>query len=494
MNVPETSANSDETLWINDPDREVERTGTLEAHALERHVSWKSAAVISMGGSILVAVSLGAMAADLGAASIFVWTFTGILGVLQCLLIAEMAGMFPHKSGGTAVYTHEAFKHKSTIPGAISNWGYWLGWIPVIPVNLVLIAGYLKSTIMPGANTLTVAVVLAIVLYSVNYFGLKPGVWSSVVMAVCAMGPLAVIALSPIFRQSLFHAAYVFPMQPLNGSWSSGASWMLIFKWMFIAVWSSYAFESASSVMAELKNPTKDGPKAMIAACAVGMFAYGVVPFMLLAMVGVEVLSKDPSVAFLPAATAIFGPTGASLVVIMLVAALLLGSQTAIIGSSRTVYEMSRDGLTLKQFGHLNKFGVPDKGMIWDCAITLLMLFVFKENVINMVGASTIGYLMVWMLLPLTFLMLRKNQPDTPRPFKLPKIFMGIAVFSLVYNWILFFVGGFQWGGFDFKQPFMMGFIIMATFIPFYLFRKKVQDKEPSRVTSAMPEGAAEAA
>jgi len=493
MKPSESSANEQE-LWINDPDREVERTGTVEGHALERHVRWKSAAVISMGGSILVAVSLGAMAADLGAASIFVWTFTGILGVLQCLLIAEMAGMFPHKSGGTATYTHEAFKHKSPIPGAISNWGYWLGWIPVIPVNLVLIAGYLKGTIMPGANTLVVAVVLAIVLYSINYFGLKPGLWSSILMAVCAMGPLAVIALSPIFRHSLFHAAYVFPLEPLHGSWSSGTSWLLIFKWMFIAVWSSYAFESASSVMAELKDPTKEGPKAMIAASAVGMFAYGVVPFALLAMVGVEVLSKDPSVAFLPAATAIFGPTGASIVVVMLIAALLLGSQTAIIGSSRTVYEMSRDGLTLKQFGHLNKFGVPDKGMIWDCSITLLMLFVFKDNVINMVGASTIGYLMVWMLLPLSFMLLRKNQPDTPRPFKLPGIFMGVAMFSLIYNWILFFVGGFQWGGFHWKEPFMMGFIIMATFIPFYLYRKKVQDKASARVTSPLPDGAAEAA
>jgi len=58
MNPSESSANEQE-LWVNDPDREVERTGTVEGHALERHVSWKSAAVISMGGSILVAVSCG---------------------------------------------------------------------------------------------------------------------------------------------------------------------------------------------------------------------------------------------------------------------------------------------------------------------------------------------------------------------------------------------------------------------------------------------------
>ena len=443
-----------------------------DAHQLERRISWTSAAVISMGGSILIAVSLGAMAADLGAASIFVWILTALIGVANCLMICEMAGMFPHKSGGGAVYAFEAFKKKSPLPGAVAAWGYWLGWIPVIPVNLVLIAGYLQSTIMPGTNVLAVAIVLALALYGANYFGLKTGVWMSAAMAVFAMGPLLVIALSPIYRAHLFHAANILPFVPLKGSWTSGASWMLMIKWAFIAAWSSYAFESASTVVAELKDPHRDAPKAMIAASIVGMFAYGVVPLVMLGIVGVETLSKDPSVAFLPAATAIFGKTGGTIVVVMLVAALLLGAQTAIIGSSRTVYEMSKDGTMIKQFGHLNPFGVPDRGMVWDCLITLLLLGVFKENVINMVGASTVGYMMVWILLPLAYIMLRRDPSHAARPFKLPAFFIPLAAAFSVFNAILLFVGGFQWGGFELTGPFVMGFLIMFTFVPFYLIRR----------------------
>ena len=124
-------------------------TTTLSASAtasptLQRTVTWKSSFIVSLGGSLLVATSLGAIAGDLGPASVFVWTLTVCVGILQCLMIAEMASMFPDKSGGTSVYTHEAFKKWPAI-GAISNWGYWCGWVPVIPVNLIIAAGYLKS-------------------------------------------------------------------------------------------------------------------------------------------------------------------------------------------------------------------------------------------------------------------------------------------------------------------------------------------------------------
>ena len=153
---------------------------------------------------------------------------------------------------------------------------------------------------------------MAVILYITNWIGLKPGVWSSAVMAFCAIGPMAVIILSPAIHQGLFHAANVSPFVPLNGSWHSGATWTRIFKWMFVAMWSSYAMETASTTIAELRDPHKDGPKAITAASIGGFFAYCVLPFVMLGIVGVSVLSQDASVAFLPAAQAIFGHVGGS--------------------------------------------------------------------------------------------------------------------------------------------------------------------------------------
>ena len=118
----------------------------------------------------------------------------------------------------------------------------------------------------------------------------------------------------------------------------------------------------------------------MTAASIGGFIAYAVLPFVMLGIVGVSVLTKDASVAFLPAAQAIFGHVGGVVVSIMLITALLLGVQTTIIGSSRSMYQMTHDGQMIKQFGIINKFGVPVGSMFVDMVVTLVMLFIFQET------------------------------------------------------------------------------------------------------------------
>ena len=460
---------------------------------LARTVTWKSAFVVSLGGCLLVATSLGAIAGDLGPASVFVWTLIISIGILQCLMIAEMASMFPNKSGGTAVYTHEAFK-KYPIIGATANWGYWCGWVPVIPVNLLVAAGYLKSFAphLTDNAVLTIAIIMAGVLYALNWFGLKPGVWSSAVMAICAIAPMAVIILSPTLHPSLFHASNLFPFTPLHGSWHSHASWMLMFKWMFVALWSAYGIETASTTIAELKDPHKDAPKAITAASIGGFIAYAVLPFVMLGIVGVSVLSQDASVAFLPAAQAIFGPIGGIVVSVMLICALLLGAQSSIIGSSRSMYQMTHDGQMIKQFGAINKFGVPVGSIFVDATMTVAMLLIFRGNVISLIAASNVGYLLLWLLLLPAYVILRRTQPNAVRTFKLPAIFVPIAIVLTLFNAFIFVVGGPQWG----TQVMVTGSVVMLLFVPFYLYRRLVQDKRPTLVYAGgghlaeMPEGA----
>jgi amino acid transporter len=444
---------------------------------LRRTITWKSSLIISLGGSLLVATSLGPMAAEIGPASVFVWTLVAFVGVIQCLMLAELAAAFPHKSGGTAVYAHEAFRSVSPWIGVASNWGYWLGWIPVIPVNMILVAGYLKATLMPNVNTVELAIGLTVLLYAVNYFGLRPGVWSSMAMAVFSITPLAVIAFAPFVHPSLFHSEYVFPLTPLHGSWGSGASWALMIKWMFVAAWSAYAFEAATTVVAELKDPAHDAPKAVKIASAVGMFAFGLVPFMLLGIIGTDAISADPIVAFLPAAQAIFGHTGGTIVAVMLICALLLGVQTTIIGSTRCVYEMSRDGLILRQFGAVNRFNVPVGSMFLDCGVTIALLVIFKDNIVNLIAASNIGYITVFILLSPTYIALRRRQPNLPRPYKLPGVFVPIAVACCVFNVVVTLIGAPQLGA----SVVWTGVIIMFAVVPFYLYRSLVQDRRSNQ-------------
>ena len=50
--------------------------------------------------------------------------------------------MFPNKSGGVALYAHEAWRKYTTLIGPLATFGYWIGWSVVLAVN-GLVAGTL---------------------------------------------------------------------------------------------------------------------------------------------------------------------------------------------------------------------------------------------------------------------------------------------------------------------------------------------------------------
>ena len=50
--------------------------------------------------------------------------------------------MFPNKSGGIALYAHEAWRKYLTLIGPLATFGYWIGWSVVLSIN-GLVAGSL---------------------------------------------------------------------------------------------------------------------------------------------------------------------------------------------------------------------------------------------------------------------------------------------------------------------------------------------------------------
>ncbi|CAF0744477.1 unnamed protein product [Didymodactylos carnosus] len=71
---------------------------------LKRSITWLNAFWISSGVPALVLFSIGAVAGTVGNPSWFVWTLSIIIGFLQSFVYAEIAGLFPNKSGGGSVY------------------------------------------------------------------------------------------------------------------------------------------------------------------------------------------------------------------------------------------------------------------------------------------------------------------------------------------------------------------------------------------------------
>ena len=73
---------------------------------------------------------LGRRPRRLGAA--LLWGISAIVAVFINTLYSELAAMFPEKSGGLALYAHEAWRKYTTLIGPIATFGYWIGWSVVL--------------------------------------------------------------------------------------------------------------------------------------------------------------------------------------------------------------------------------------------------------------------------------------------------------------------------------------------------------------------------
>ena len=97
--------------------------------------------------------------------------------------------MFPNKSGGVALYAHEAWRKYSTLVGPLATFGYWIGWSVVLAVN-GLVAGTLITAEWFSDSTwtesgagfdLSLPIVIGIGLIAIvwlfNIYGVRPAVW-----------------------------------------------------------------------------------------------------------------------------------------------------------------------------------------------------------------------------------------------------------------------------------------------------------------------------
>lgn len=466
-------------------ERAVDLVGGLAASndredVLSRSVSHHSGVALAIGAGLLVTVSVGPMAAELGSLTWLLWVFVAAVGAVQCLLIGDMASAFPDRSGGPAAYAHEAFKSTYPLVAAASGWGYYFAWTPGTAVNLILASYYVRATVAPDANVVVVGLVLATALYAVNYLGIELSIRTAAILAVLAITPLVVIVAGLLVTPSALRLDELLTFSIPGRSWAAPAAWALLLKWAFVAAWAAYGAEMASTVVAEIRDPEGRISQMMMRAGVICLFTFSVMPLALISAAGVSGLAEDPLVSLLPAAEAVFGVVGAKMLGLMLAVALVLGAHAFIIGGSRTIYQMARDGYMPRFFGRLNKHGAPVGSIFLDALIIFALLLVFGTRVVHVVAAANFGYVFVFVILPLGYLLLgdRCSERSGMRPARRR---LAMALFS--FNAVLLFVGGLQWGA----TVALTGALVMSLIVPLYLV-SQAQSRGSSSSSQRVPD------
>lgn len=368
--------------------------------------------VVSTGHWIAEAGSLGAILA---------FIIGGILVLLIGLTYAELSSALP-LSGGELVFSYKAL---GRLPSFITTWAVVFGYVSVVAFEAVALPtvfeylvpnfsqGYLY-TIGGWDVTITwagVGIIGSILVAWVNYRGIKltSFVMITFILILLASGVLLLTGstISGNFKN----------MEPLFGKGIGGLLSIIIMTPFFFV-----GFDVIPQASEEINLPKKRIGQLLVVSVIMAVIWYIAIIF------GVSIVLNQGEIAASNLVTAdamgeAFG--GSQLMANILVLGGIGGIVTSwlgfYVGGSRAIYALARAGMLPRSLGELHpKYKTPHRAIMLIAVLSTLAPLLGRPALVWFVNAGGLGLVIAWLMVAVSFIILRKKEPDIPRPYKLP--------------------------------------------------------------------------
>lgn len=398
-----------------------------------------------------------------------VWLGGGLLAFAGALAYAELGTLRP-RSGGEYVYLREGY---GPLAAFLTGWtSFVAGFAGAVAASALGAADYL-GRFVPAAADVTplmtiplpfvpivisprtlVALTIIIALAFIHIRGLGPGRLVQNTLAGLKVGALALfVAIGlGLGRGSFAH----FQPAPATGAFN----WSVAF---IIVMFSYSGWNAAAYVAEEIREPGRNVPRALtIGTIAVVLLYLGLNVLYLYAVPIGEIGSAGQAEIAVEAAQRLIGPTAATLLGALAVV-VLLGSLSAMtIAGPRVYFAMARDGSFFRSAAKVHPtFHTPWVAIVaqtvWSA---LLILTNTKDQLAEYTGFAVLLFSAVAVSV---IFVLRRRNPDEPRPFKAWGYPVAPAVFVLASLVIMVAAIAGRPG------PSLYGALIILAGIPVYL-------------------------
>jgi ethanolamine permease len=264
-----------------------------------------------------------------------------------------------------------------------------------------------------------------IVFLAINIIGVRETLLTVFAITSVAIVTLLVwgIALLPEWSASSFTDIPVDPDKVGSSDWfpyGIAGIWAA----MVYAIWFYLAIEGTPLASEEAKDPARDLPKGTILAMFALIFFSGVVFFI---GGGVSAAGIAESGNPLPEAWNIAHSKDWFywLVTIVGLTGLIASFHSIIFAYSRITYALSRAGYIPRFLSLTGGRRTPYAALIIPAAIAWLLVVVYNRidpstAIPNLTQISVFGALVIYVLMMASFIILRRREPDLPRPYRAP--------------------------------------------------------------------------
>lgn len=400
-----------------------------------------------------------------------------IFFIPTALVSAELATGW---KGGIFDWVREAYGDR---------WGFvaiWLQWIQNVvwyPTVLAFLAGSLAYIINPSltSNGTYIAIIILIVYWLSTLISLKGIKFASLfsnagVLLGTLIPGLIIIVLGLIF----FMQGKPLAMD-LNAHDIIPKSFSLPVIVFIVGMFLNYAGIEMNAVHARvLKNPKKSFPIAVFAAAAIIVSLFILASLAVAIVVPVDKLNLTSGV--LDAYKIFLDNYNIGWAIYVMAILLTFGVVAAVItwisGPSRGLFRVGEEGYLPKALQKTNRQGVQHRilfarGMV---VTALALLFALLPNVSGsywmLTAMSAQIYLLMYVLMFLTALKLRKTQPGVKRTYRVPaiKLIAGVGLLAAVGGFFLGFVPPDVWTQSTIEYVGLLGGGILALSIGPFIF------------------------
>jgi len=395
---------------------------------LERTLSLTTAIAISIGGMLGSGIFVlpGLAAAKTGSSVWLAYLLAAVCILPAALSKSELASSMP-KSGGTYVYIERAF---GPIFGTISGIGLWLSLLLKSSFALVGFGAYLSILINIDSSLIRyVAIFFLIGILFLNIFGVKKVGKVQLVIVIISVISLGLVLLFGLPR---IDTNLLDPFL-INGN--VGLASTVAF------VYISYAgVTKVAAIAGEIKNPSKNLPRAMILSLLIMTVIYVFVTFALVGNIPLETLQTDLRPIY-TISNILGGKYIGILAAFIGVITLISMANSGVLASSRFPYAMARDKLLPDFMSKLHsKYLTPVVTISLTCFVmALVILFLDVEKIAKLASAFMV---MMFIAVNAAVIILRETAVQWYNPPYKSPFYPFVQLFGIVSGIILLILLG----------------------------------------------------
>jgi APA family basic amino acid/polyamine antiporter len=166
----------------------------------------------------------------------------------------------------------------------------------------------------------------------------------------------------------------------------------------------------------EIADPGRNVPRALFGSVLTIGGIYLLMNVSLLSVLPISAIAGRPLAAG-ALAEAVFGPYGNTVFTGAVIVSMLSGINAYHLMASRVLFAMSRDGLFWSRAAEVNAGGTPSAALFLSAAVAVLFI-AFGRTFSVVITVLTFFFVANYALSFVALFVLRRREPDTPRPYR----------------------------------------------------------------------------